>query len=1062
MEDVFVVKTLKELVENRRELIEAHRKNDFTDGIHALLTDLYPDSAHFIYELLQNAEDMNATTVRFFLTENGIDFEHNGTKRMFTVSDIDAITNIGHNGQKKDDPTSIGKFGVGFKAVFAYTATPEIHSGEYHFRIRDYFVPEFDGVPNVQTCDEFGVQWTKFSLPFNNAKKSPIIAYRETLKGLDALDENSILFLQHIQKIEYMLQDGSIGTVERHEKSDHRVLISCKRPQCKGEYNTQWLKFYRPVEIIDDQGYRKTLSIAIAYAMEQNKKTGQWRLIPVQGGGKTFIYFPAEKEYSGLQFHINAPFASTVARDSVRNCEDNYKLLKQISKLVVESIAEVKRMNFLNHSFFEVLPNEKDELSVFYQTVFDYIYQAFHENEYLPTREKEYVSVPNALMGPATIANLFNNSLKELLGINGNWIANASQRNSRADNFIRSLDIREVTYSDFRKLFSAENREKTENFLEQQNNDWMKKFYLLCATVYKDGLYYSDNLQYGYDMRKTRMIRSTKEKMFVSSQIYILPPNTELVTKTTNIVSQFFLLSEAKDDKSGGEIYDFFTEDLGIKVYGPKVEIEAALENFEENEVEVDAEYFDTMIAFAKYENQYDDVDFLDKKIFLVEKDDGLYFTTADRLFLGIVYNNPDGEVLARAYEKGCLWNGYKEHYNEKQLQRFLTFVRHCGINEGLKIEKVSAYNNPLYYKYLYSEARNTGYGDNSDYTIVDLKKLLDKERLEINKIIWNTLRRQGRWASYMCTASYAPNASAVTKRCDSTLIYWLKNSKWIADRKGNLCQPKDLELADLGEGFEFDSDSDLLAALEIGSAKVEMSLKRKQLEKEAQAAGGHFVTDEEFQELQELRKLKKAQEATISHVSLPVPEMLKRQKKEKISGVNVVQSEQTPLSNVKQKELNIEASFKNAKKMPELRRKLFGKIIDSSKDEKRRLKLWYNGKCQMCGTTIIGYNQVPHFIAKNIINTQMISGSIRQTMELGWNSLCLCPNCAMKYDVCSRDITNLYEQILGRAIKEGEEDKVVLTIELNGTRQSIYYDPEHFLALKKAIQLIDDETKHK
>lgn len=88
--------------------------------------------------------------------------------------------------------------------------------------------------------------------------------------------------------------------------------------------------------------------------------------------------------------------------------------------------------------------------------------------------------------------------------------------------------------------------------------------------------------------------------------------------------------------------------------------------------------------------------------------------------------------------------------------------------------------------------------------------------------------------------------------------------------------------------------------------------------------------------------------------------------------------------------------------------------------------------------------------------------GCIRQTMELGWNSLCLCPNCAMKYDVCSRDITNLYEQILGRAIKEGEEDKVVLTIELNGTRQSIYYDPEHFLALKKAIQLIDDETKHK
>lgn len=113
--------TLEQLIQNRNDLIEAHRKNNFTDGIHALLTDLYPDTAHFIYELLQNAEDMNATTVRFILESGGIDFEHNGTKRSFNIADIDAITNIGHNSQKKDDPTSIGKFGVGFKAVFAYT-----------------------------------------------------------------------------------------------------------------------------------------------------------------------------------------------------------------------------------------------------------------------------------------------------------------------------------------------------------------------------------------------------------------------------------------------------------------------------------------------------------------------------------------------------------------------------------------------------------------------------------------------------------------------------------------------------------------------------------------------------------------------------------------------------------------------------------------------------------------------------------------------------------------------------------------------------------------------------
>ena len=115
-----------------------------------------------------------------------------------------------------------------------------------------------------------------------------------------------------------------------------------------------------------------------------------------------------------------------------------------------------------------------------------------------------------------------------------------------------------------------------------------------------------------------------------------------------------------------------------------------------------------------------------------------------------------------------------------------------------------------------------------------------------------------------------------------------------------------------------------------------------------------------------------------------------------------------------------------------------------------------------MCGTMIVGYNQVPHFVAKNIINTQIIPANLRHTMELGWNSLCLCPNCAMKYDVCSRDISSLYEQILEKPIGEGKTSKVILTIELNGKNQSICYEPEHFWALKKVIQLLDNETKDK
>ena len=123
--------TFEELVQERQNWVDSSRKNGFEDGIQQLLTELYPDNAHFIYELLQNAEDSGAQVVRFTLTPDEIEFEHNGD-RLFDLTDVESITSLGKS-NKRNDPTNIGKFGVGFKAVFAYTSSPEIHSGRFHF-----------------------------------------------------------------------------------------------------------------------------------------------------------------------------------------------------------------------------------------------------------------------------------------------------------------------------------------------------------------------------------------------------------------------------------------------------------------------------------------------------------------------------------------------------------------------------------------------------------------------------------------------------------------------------------------------------------------------------------------------------------------------------------------------------------------------------------------------------------------------------------------------------------------------------------------------------------------
>ena len=55
---------IEEVRSDREDLARVLKKHA---GIRKLVEELYPDSAHFIYELLQNAEDTGATEARFTL-----------------------------------------------------------------------------------------------------------------------------------------------------------------------------------------------------------------------------------------------------------------------------------------------------------------------------------------------------------------------------------------------------------------------------------------------------------------------------------------------------------------------------------------------------------------------------------------------------------------------------------------------------------------------------------------------------------------------------------------------------------------------------------------------------------------------------------------------------------------------------------------------------------------------------------------------------------------------------------------------------------------------------------
>lgn len=192
-------------------------------GIKNSVVEKYSDQAHFIYELLQNADDAEATRARFLLEPDRLIFAHNGT-RQFSVTDpayedrdsgegrlgdINAITSIANSNKTE---ASIGKFGVGFKAVFQYTSTPHIYTPEFRFKIERFIVPtlleaDFPGRREEETL---------FVFPFDHPERDAGQAREDIADKLTKLSF-PLLFLSGLKEIEFAFGDV-LGLYGKHIK----------------------------------------------------------------------------------------------------------------------------------------------------------------------------------------------------------------------------------------------------------------------------------------------------------------------------------------------------------------------------------------------------------------------------------------------------------------------------------------------------------------------------------------------------------------------------------------------------------------------------------------------------------------------------------------------------------------------------------------------------------------------------------------------------------------------------------------------------------------------------
>lgn len=850
-------KKLEELINSRKELIEVFSKSALSDGITELLNDLYPENANFIYELLQNAEDMNAEVVRFSLSETEMVFEHNGSKRSFDINDIDAVTNIKQYKQKKDDPVESGNFGIGFKAVFAYTSTPEIHSGDYHFRITDYCIPEFDGIEKVETIDKEGTSWTIFRLPFNNPQKTPDDCFRELSDDLRSLDDSLMLFLQNIKKIEYKICNGNRHIFIRTSDSSHVVKTHHTDSADPEKYiESEWLYFSKPVLLDDKHSNKKCLPVAIAFALKYSEEKKRHIVVPVKYTGRTFIYFPAGKENSGLKFYINAPFASNAARNCITECEDNIILIQKISDLIFENLIEIKEMGLLDEDFIKVLPDKNDISNYSFIPVYNKIILAFMSYELYPTGANQYKKAEDLITGPAEIFNLISpEDFFNMTGKHKYWIY--TPEGSEINKFAENLNIEEYDENFIWDIFP----DKIRLLMTGKNDNWIKDFYCLCNKLYTKDFYkfsFSFSTPILTKIKLSDVILSETNELHKPQDLYI--GNSEDYTEDNNslLVKQNII---DPDDQRYSEIIKFFRDILGIRDYGQNIVIENKLKKYVKKKTvkpeEISSDYFNDLMTIAEYDKLEPIIKLSEYRLFLYFNGEDLVFEKPEKIYLGKDYGYSDGQTLADNLNKPVLWHGYFDHCTDEQIELIISFAQKCGIKKGLSIEKSKAEDNPQFETLLKISGENDGTGINNDYDIPDLEELLSKNSSDINLIIWKHLKNC--FKKDYASASYSPNSDTDIRSCDSKFIYTLRHTKWIPDKNGDLFMPEEIYEEDLDSRFEYSFIFPLLKALHLYDKAKKESEEIEDLRKKAASLGYRLISEEEGKEFDKyLKKINK------------------------------------------------------------------------------------------------------------------------------------------------------------------------------------------------------------
>ena len=1072
-----------------------------------ILANLYSDRTHFVYELLQNAEDACERArekgqkglfyVRFLLYPDRLEVRHNGIR--FDQGDVTGICGI-VEAEKDETTLQIGKFGIGFKSVYAYTISPEVHGGDpiclsctkCAFRIKDYVHPYA-----IRSRKDLKAEETLFVIRFDREEVKKA-AHSEIESRLRNLGIRTLLFLNNLEEISYETASTSGRYLRRSEAVNGAKLVSLHYVAEQEKRTEKWLVFEKALD------RDKSRKLEIAYLLAYDPDSKKERIIPARNM-RLFAYFRTETE-THLRFLIQGPYNTTPARDNIKRDEWNQKLIEETATLVAESLPRVKALGLLDVGFLRTLPI--DTLHFTQEgTLFKPIYKLVKEKllsdePLLPSYDGSFATADQALIarGGGLFSLLSSEQLDMLLGRKGSKWLDENITEARTPELRRylmgELQITEVDPEFFARKFNEE-------FMGKQSDQWVKSFYSFLSNqkaLWRARSYYESP---GV-LRSKPIIRLSDDSHTApfddeGNPLAYLPhkdpktrrlfPDTvkDSIAHDKNAMRFLKALGLNEPDKATGIMKLVLPLYKGGKAPSEDENVKH-LEWIVETLEECKGGRRDDLLAELK------ETPFLNA---IKASSQRKGYKKPIEIHLGEKYTGKKSlETFFEGNEE--IWFLDERYLAVAGSRRLVQRLSEMGCKAEIQIR----YEEPNYLGYVII-AKSRGWhrrgldGFDPDCNIEGLEHALQNVNIERSKIVWHIAKKY-------CQSIYGEVESSTRQSYEGSTTEWmfsemgrlLTQYKWLPDTtSSSFHEPSRIMLSQLPEDFGKDSPEAKYAAGKLGfQPELEKEIQEV-LEKTPEVAKEiveiYMTASPEMQQRmvesvraisqsgREAMKLRgmEPSETIIMEVSPSPSELLaefekslKQERSTLVSTEDRTWTGPTPEEVDRMQELEVEALEKlhNETQYIVKGRKEASYTKVKGEEEftpKDFLLEQYEGHCQVCYTRLdLGPEKDPYFETYHLIEKRRLYGT---WSDQDFNVLCLCPNChaLMKYG--GGDL----EEILKRArrVAEGEEapeeveerrgDFYIVQIAMAGKKANIFYTPIHMAKISAFVKMAEDKA---